>query len=243
MKKAVILALVLGGAGGLYAQSAEEIVARMDGVQSFQTSRQEGRVITTDRFGVKEVDFLAWSRGNAEFLIEFTSAAERGQKILRTSSELFLYYPDAQELIRLQGAALRQSMMGSDISYEDMTEGKDTLSKYDAALLGEEEVEGLECFVIKLVAKTRKVPYPRQTLWVEKGSFLPRKALYFSRTEKLLKEMRVLETRSIGAKVMITRMVWEDKTKSDSSTELVIKEAEVDFPLEEDFFSLDRLSW
>lgn len=243
-KKITVLILsILFLAVSLSAQSAEEIIRTMDDLQSFDSMKATGSMVTNDRFGTKKVDYISWSQGNDNFIIEFTSAAELGQKILRTADELFLYYPDAEEIIRLQGAALRQSMMGSDISYEDMTEGNDTLSKYDVELTGSEVVDGQDCHVIEMTAKSRKVPYPRQTLWVVKETNIVEQVQYFSKSGKLLKEMRVLEVDEYDGKIVITRMVLEDKLKKNSSTEMIVEDIETNPSLGSDFFSLDQLAW
>lgn len=239
----ILTGLLLFSAATLSAQSAEEIIRKMDSLQTFDTMKATGSMITNDRFGTKKVDYISWSEGDENFIIEFTSAAELGQKILRTSNELFLYYPDAEEIIRLQGAALRQSMMGSDISYEDMTEGNDTLSKYDVELVRSEVVDGQDCYVIEMTAKSRKVPYPRQIMWIVKENFIPEQVHYFSKSGKLLKEMRVLEVRDFEGKIIITKMVLEDKLKKNSSTEMIVDEIEANTDLGSDFFSLDQLAW
>ena len=240
----IFVVLWLGsGLAALYGITAEEIVREMDRQQSFYTMKSSGSMITKDRFGTKVSDFISWSRGDEEFLIEFTSVAEEGQKVLRTANELYLYYPDAEEIIRLQGAALRQSMLGSDISYEDMTEGNDTLSKYEVELKGEEIIDGTLCYVIDMVAKSRNVAYPRQQVWVVKENLVPQQVHYFSKSGKLLKEMRVNKIELIGDKFVITEMTLEDKLKRNSSTELILDKLETDLPLDRSFFSLDNLSW
>lgn len=234
---------MFGSLTALSAITAEEIVREMDRQQSFETMKSSGSMITRDRFGIKTSDFISWSRGNDDFLIEFTSVAEQGQKVLRTVNELYLYYPDAEEVIRLQGAALRQSMLGSDISYEDMTEGNDTLSKYDVEMKGDETVSGRDCYIIDMIATSRNVAYPRQTVWVVKETLIPQQVHYFSKSGKLLKEMRVNRVEMIADKYVITEMTLEDKLKKNSSTELIMEDLETDIDLDRDFFSLDNLSW
>ena len=242
--KMILLPLLLTAAvSSVSAITAEDIVREMDRQQSFSTMKATGSMITIDRFGTKKSDYISWSKGDNEFLIEFTSVAEQGQKILRTHNELYLYYPDAEDIIRLQGAALRQSMLGSDISYEDMTEGNDTLSKYNVELKEDEVVDGKECYVIDMVAKSRDVAYPRQMVWVVKETMIPEQVHYFSKSGKLLKEMRVDEVMEIGDKVVISRMTLEDKLKKNSSTEMIMEEIETDIPLDNSFFSLENLSW
>ena len=154
-----ILIFIIIGSSALYAQTADEILAESDRRQVFESSVSSGEIMVKDRFGTKVSTFNAWSNGADETLLEFTSTAERGQKILKTEDSIYLYYPDAEEIIRMQGSALRQSMMGSDISYEDMTGGNDRLSQYKTSIIGEETLNGHDCWILSLEAKTR-TPFP-----------------------------------------------------------------------------------
>lgn len=236
----MILCLAIPTLGAI---TAEEVVRSVDDLETFDTSYSEGEIVTTDRFGVKTSTFKAWSRGAYDSLIEFTSVAERGQKVLRTSGELYLFYPDAQELIRLQGAALRQSMLGSDISYEDMTGEKDTLSDYTAKLLGTEQVKGRQCHILELTAKTRTVAYPIQKLWVDTETYMIWKGEFSTKSGRLLKEMQVLETMEVDGRTLSKVTKIEDKMKRDSATEMRIDHLEIDVQLDPSIFSLQNLTW
>lgn len=227
----------------LGAITAEEVVRAVDALETFETSYSEGAIITTDRFGVKTSTFKGWSQGAYDSLIEFTSVAERGQKILRTSGELYLFYPDAEELIRLQGAALRQSMLGSDISYEDMTGEKDTLSDYTAKLLGTESIKGRECHILELTAKTRTVAYPTQKLWVDTGTYMIWRGEFSTKSGRLLKEMEVLETMTVDGRTLSKVTKISDKMKRDSATEMRIDHLEIDIDLDPSIFTLQNLTW
>ena len=227
----------------LSAMTAQQIVQAMDELETFEQSYSEGQIITTDRFGEKKSTFRGWSQGTHDSLIEFTCVAERGQKILRTSGQLYLFYPDAEELIRLQGAALRQGMLGSDISYEDMTGERDTLSDYTAELLDTEQVQGKSCYVIKLTAKTRTVAYPIQKLWVDTETFMVWKGEFSTQSGRLLKEMEVLQTMEVEGRTLaqITRI--SDKMKRDSATEMHIDLLDLSVDLDPTIFTLQNLTW
>ncbi|WP_320129968.1 outer membrane lipoprotein-sorting protein [uncultured Sphaerochaeta sp.] len=227
----------------LFALTAEEIIGKMDYNTQYKTSYSIGSIQTKDRFGLKTSTFKAWSQGNAESLIEFTSTAEQGQKILKTNDSLYLFYPDAEQLIRMQGSALRQSLLGSDVSYEDMTEEKDTLSRYTATLNGNEIYKGRPCYVITLKAKTRSVAYPIQKIWVDSETFLTWKGEYSTKEGRLLKEMETLETMQVGEKVVASESRISDKMKKDSETIMKIESLEVDIPLDKNLFSLENLTW
>jgi outer membrane lipoprotein-sorting protein len=225
------------------AQTAEEIVRRMQSNQVYETSRMRGSMTVKDRFGTKETRFVSYSRGESDSLIEFTSPEEKGQKILRTKDEIYLFYPEAEEVIRLQGAAFRDAVLGSDMSYEDMTGGKTLLESYELTLEGKETIDGAECYRIGMKAKGRNVAYPRQTVWVDAKLWTARKMQQYSLSNRLLKEIRLGDFKVVAGRNVPTRIVLEDKLKKSSSTEFVVEEMEVGLALDPALFSLERLTW
>jgi outer membrane lipoprotein-sorting protein len=229
-----------GAAAGL---SAVDIVRKVQANQIFETSKVRGRMTVVDRFGTKVTTFVSYSRGAFDSLIEFTSAEEKGQKILRTRDEIYLFYPGAEELVRLQGAAFRDAVLGSDMSYEDLTGGKTLLDSYEVSLDGRETVDGAECVRIAMQAKSRNVAYPRQTLWVDPVLWSPRKVQQFSLSNRLLKEMRLSDFRQVAGRMVAMRIVLEDKLKKNSSTEFVVEDIAVGIPLDPALFSLEKLTW
>jgi len=176
-------------------------------------------------------------------LIEFTSVEEEGMKILRTSNEIYLYYPDAEELIRMQGAALKESVLGSDMSYEDMTGDRSLLQSYNVTLEGIEEVGGAPCYKVILEAKSRDVPYYKEIMWIDTKLFIYRQIHKFSRSGKLLKEITIDDIRQISGKNIPFYMMLKDTLKRNSRTEFFINDIKIDLRLEPDIFSLEELTW
>lgn len=233
--------VIAAGAG--WAQDVVRILERMEENRIHETSRSEGKMIIEDRFGKKVSTFISYSRGAEESLVEFTSKQEQGQKILRTEDEIYLYYPDAEEIIRMQGAALRESVLGSDFSYEDMTGEKSILDTFKAKLLGTETIDGHDCYKIELKAKTRNVPYPKEIVWVDKDRYIAWQVHKFSLSGKLLKEMTVHEVKELRGKIIPTHMTMVDTMKKNSSTELIIEEMKINVSLDPSLFSLEELTW
>lgn len=223
--------------------TAEEIVGRLEDNQTHTTSRSEMTMTIEDRFGRRVSTMTSFTRGDDLSLIEFTSAAERGQKVLRTADEIYLFYPDAAELVRLQGAALREGMLGSDVSYEDLTGGKTLLETYTVALEGTETVDGHPCYVVTMEARRRNVAYPRQTVWVDQEIFVGRRSEYFSLNGRLLKTITASEIELVDDTYIPTHLVVSDALKRNSSTTIEIDEIELGLRLRDDLFSLEELSW
>ena len=237
----IVLTCLTATIAGISAQSAEEIITKMDEMQMFDTMYAEGTMITRDRFGEKRSTYKSWSRGSEDFLIEFTNVEERGQKILKVDDELYLFYPDAEDIIPMHGAALKQSMFG-DISYEDITEGANTLDKYDVEMLGSEVVEGGDCWVIEMIATSKDVPYPKQIVKVGKSDYILKEGEYYARSGKLLKTVEVTGVREFDdGRILMTGMVLEDQLRRGSSTSMRVDNTEIDPELDDALFSLRSL--
>ncbi|MFW6328538.1 MAG: outer membrane lipoprotein-sorting protein [Alkalispirochaetaceae bacterium] len=228
---------------GQSSPSAEEIIRRFDDNQIHETARIEATMVVHDRFGEKRTTMEIYQEGREQTLIEYTSREERGQKVLRTEDEIYLYYPDAVELIRLQGAALRQSMLGSDISYEDMTGNRTILDTYEVELLGEEQINGRRAFRLELTARERNVAYPRQLFWVDAERFVLLKSEMYSLSDRKLKEITTEAVEEIDGKWIPVEQRICDTLKRNSRTEFRVERIEVGIRLPRGVFSLEELSW
>jgi outer membrane lipoprotein-sorting protein len=243
--KSILLAAVLAllGTAALSAITAEEILREMEANRVHRTEKAEGAMIITDRFGSRTKTFILYAEGADRMLIEFTNPEERGQKIMRLEDEIYLYFPDAEEVIRLQGSALKESVMGSDFSYEDMTGERELLDLYRARLLDTVTEGGRRLYVLELEARERGVAYPRQKIWVDAERMVLDRAQYFALSDRLLKSLEVLEVIQVAGKSVPSRLIMRDEMKKSSSTEFVVDSMRINEPLPAGIFSLESLSW
>jgi len=224
--------------------TADEIIDRLEDNLVFETSYSEGSLIIKNKYGTRTSRFNSWSKGEDLSLIEFTSIEEEGQKVLRTENEIYLYFPDAEELIRLQGAALRESLMGSDFSYEDMTGDSSLVKRYKSTLLSETDiVNGRACYKIEMKARSRKAAYPTEILWIDKKDFIYLKVEKYAKSGKLLKEMLVKKVEKIQGHSFPVITEMRDKLKNNSSTVFTMDKIELDIIIDENIFSLEELMW
>ena len=242
-KYLVILAVMFTLALPLSALTGEEIITKMESNQVHDSAETTGSFAITDRFGTRVKTYKASSIGEDKMLLEFTNPEEAGQKILRIDDEIYLYFPEAEEIIHLQGAALRDSVMGSDFSYEDLTGGKSLLDDYTVELQGNEPIEGRDCYRLELKARRKDVVYPMQTLWVDSELFVYRRVMLYSLKGKELKEMAVKEFREVSGKIVPVHLEMRDRMKKSSMTVFKTDSLQIDIPIDLALFSLEELSW
>jgi outer membrane lipoprotein-sorting protein len=220
-----------------------EIVRRMEENTVFKTASYEGSITITDSFGSREKTFNVQSMGTDRMLVEFTNPEEAGQKILRAGDDIYLYYPEAEELIRLQGSGLKDSVMGSDLSYEDFTGEKNLLDLYTVALEGTETVDGRDCYVLKLTARKKQIAYAQARMWVDAELFVSRKTVYYSLAGKPVKEMEVKEVQTVSGRNIPTSIRMQDLMRKNSGTAFQIRKIVIDAKLDPGIFSWEELSW
>ncbi len=218
---------------------AMDILDRIDQNMVYQTAYAEGEMIITIKNRKITKSFNSYSQGNEKSFIEFLSPArDRGTKILKIEDIVKIYYPSAERILRLSGHMLRQSMMGSDFSFEDMTERATKLrEEYTAEVAGEETIDDHLCYLVVLVSKLPKQTYFTRKIWVDKERFLGLKEELYSKAGKLLKVMIVDEIKTYQNRFYPTRVILEDKLRKNSRTEMIITRIDFDVQIPSETFS------
>jgi outer membrane lipoprotein-sorting protein len=148
-----------------------------------------------------------------------------------------MYSPSTDRIIKISGHMLRQSVMGSDLSYEDMLEDKKLTDNYDAEVTGTEDIDGFSCWVLKLTAKTTDVAYHSRKMWVDKSRMIPLKEELYARSGKLLKKTELKDIQKMQGRWFPKRIIFKDMLKKGGGTEFVIEAIQFDVDIPEHIFS------
>ena len=97
---------------------------------------------------------------------------EKGTKMLKLDDRLWIYSPATDRTIQLSGHLLRQSVMGSDLSYEDMMEERKLSEVYDAKIVQEENFNNSPVWIRELTSKVEGLAYYKRTLCSDKTKFV-----------------------------------------------------------------------
>lgn len=240
-----VLLLVVSQGTAVYASelTGKEIMERVDANMHFESAHSTMEMVIQSgrREMVKEMEI--WSQGE-DALVEFKNPGDRGTKYLKLDNELWMFFPDAEDLVRISGHMLRQGFMGSDMSYEDMMVSDKLTELYSFELVGEDTLDGREVYVVEAQAlEGAEVSYAQRKVWVDTESFVPWKEELYAVGGRLLKVMEILETDDIDGRIYPMEMAVEDKLKEDSRTYARVKEIEFDVEIPEGLLSLDSLTY
>ena len=218
--------------------SGDEILDRIDQNMSSKSRIFTSKMIIHGARSTRTIESKSWGEGDEKSFTEYISPArEAGTKMLKLEDQLWLYSPSTDRTIQISGHMLRQSVMGSDLSYEDMMDDTKLRDKYDAVVIGEEEVNGGDCWIVELHANSEDVAYQNMKTWVDKSKYIPMKEERYAKSGKLLKKTELFDVKQIDGRWYPTRIVFKDMLKKGNGTEFIIDDIDFDADIPEHLFT------
>jgi outer membrane lipoprotein-sorting protein len=205
--------------------SGVEILKLIDKNLVFDKAETVTTMIIHGRAGTRTVQSKNWIEGKDKAFVEYTDPArEKGKKMLKLGDQLWNYIPEPTDrIITISGHLLRQSVMGSDLSYEDITENKKLIDMYNAKVTGSEKINGRDCYVLELTAKVEDLNYYSRKVWVDKERWLPLKEERYAKGGKPLKRTEILEVFRVENRWYPKRNLYHDLLQSGDGTEYIIE--------------------
>ncbi len=202
------------------ALTAEDVLERVDRNLSSGTRIVESSMTIHGRRTSRTITSKGWSQGDKRSFTEYLSpASEAGTKMLKLEDQLWIYTPAADRTIQISGHMLRQSVMGSDLSYEDMMDDRKLSEIYTARITGKDTLGGRNVLVIEMTAKVNDVAYYRQKAWIDEERFVPLRQEMYARSGQLLKRTDLTDVERIQNRWFPRTMVYKDMLKEGKGTE------------------------
>jgi len=221
--------------------TAEEIINMRDDNEYFDTAQMDADmiIVSGSRKITKTMTALTDKKNS---LAEFTNSQDRGTKFLKIEGDLWMFFPDAEEIIKISGHMLNQGMMGSDFSYQDLMESDKLTDLYDFKIIKEEELDGRPCYVLEGIAREGvKVSYYRRVSWIDKERFIGLKEELYAESGRILKETKVNKIEEIEGRWVAVDSVMENKLRKDTYTQFIITQISFNPEIPEETFSLQNL--
>ena len=235
----IILLLLFSFVFGQNEMTVEEIIQAMDNNLNAKSRVLTSKMVVHGRRASRTIESKNWVVGTDLAFTEYLSPPrEAGTKMLKVGNKLWVYSPQTDRVIQISGHMLRQSVMGSDMSYNDMMEDRPLIELYEATLEGSIEIDGRDHWIMLLEAKVKRLSYPKRRAWVDKEYLLPMKEELYAKSGKLLKTSTMGGIRKIQGRWFPSRFIFKDELKRNSKgTEWIIDEIEFDRDIPERRFS------
>lgn len=100
----------------------------------------------------------------------------------------WLFMPALKRVKRISSANKSGPFMGSQFAYEDISSFE--VDKYRYEYLRDEELEGIDTFVVTLYPNYEHSGYTQQIIWVDKQRYIRLKTEFYDRKNDLLKTLK-----------------------------------------------------
>jgi outer membrane lipoprotein-sorting protein len=219
--------------------SANDIMKAMDENLNAKSRIITSKMIVKGRRSSRTIESKNWVVGTDLAFTEYLSPPrEAGTKMLKLGDKLWTYSPQTDRLIQISGHMLRQSVMGSDMSYNDMMEDRPIEELYYATIERSVKVDGRDHWIMVLNAKIKGLPYPKRRSWVDKEYLLPTKEELYAKSGKLLKTASLKGIKKIQGRWFPSKFVYKDELKRNSKgTEWIIDNIEFNQKIPDSRFS------
>lgn len=238
MKYIIVLILSALSLTAIQAQDATVIMNKVDANMSSETSITTSDMVIYGRRNSRTVTSIGYSEGKNKSFSEYLAPdREKGTKMLKLEDYLWVYSPSTDRTIQLSGHMLKQSLMGSDLSYEDMMENRKLMDMYSAEVLGKESMDDREVLVILLKAKVEDATYDSRKVWVDTERYVPLQEELYAKSGQLLKKTVMSDIKKIDGRWYPTKMNYKDMLKDGQGTDFVVKEIDFNADIPEYVFT------
>ena len=189
-------------------KQAQEILRQADAIRFPQKSFETNVTITTRTAEGKDETFKyrILSRGNEKTLVITTEPpSDRGQIMLMSGRDLWVYMPNISQPIRLPLAQrLTGQVANGDVARANFT------GDYTPKLLRNETIGDQNYYVLELTAVDRGVTYHRVIYWVNRNNSQPYKAEFYTLSGRLIKSCLYEDFRTMAGQMRPTRLIMTD---------------------------------
>jgi|FLOH01.1.fsa_nt_gi outer membrane lipoprotein-sorting protein len=218
--------------------TAGEILERLDNTMTAETLTAEYRMIIHGKRNTRTLVSMVYQAGSDSSYVEYTSPPrEKGTKMLKVGDKLWIYSPLTDRVLQIAGHLMRQSVMGSDYSYEDMTEQTKLTDIYAVEIIGHEILNGSSCVILELNGKEPGLAYAKRKIWVDIDHWLAIKEERFAKSNKLLKISEILEIQQVGRQWYPKHITLKDANMAGEGTEIWLDKVVLNAPIPRHLFT------
>ena len=185
----------------------------------------------------------SWSKNKGEKnlvrYLEPRRVKDQAVLMLNNADDIWMYFPRTQRVRKMATHAKKQKMQGSDFSYEDMGGGDAFVTDFTAERLDDEEMEGFDCFKLKLTRKADSdMSYSRMIIWIIKENFLPVVIDYYDEDdpERWVKRLVESDIRIIDNIPTAMKVVMYNK-EDNTQTKMEVVDIEYNVALDDAMFT------
>ena len=164
-----------------FGDSSSELTMRLRNKQGDESTRQMGnKTLEVENDGDKSLVIFNVPRDvKGTAFLSFTHKSG--------PDDQWLYLPALKRVKRISSDNKSGPFMGSEFAYEDISSHE--IEKYTYKYVKDENLDGVDCFVIERYPVDENSGYTKQVVWIDTDQYRSMKVVYYDRKNSLLKTL------------------------------------------------------
>jgi outer membrane lipoprotein-sorting protein len=240
------LLILVWGLASLSAQEnldAKTIIQRSDDKLKGETNTAELKMTIVRPTWEREMQLKSWGKGDDYSLILVTAPArDKGTAFLMRDKEIWNWQPSIDRVIKLPPSMMMQSWMGSDFTNDDLVKQSSMVEDYAHELLGEEVIDGRNCYKIEMIPKEEAaVVWGKLLIWIDVEEYMQMQIEFYDEDGYLVNTMYGKAVKEMDGKLLPS--ILEIIPADEEGHKTMIEYLSLDFgvPLKESFFSVQNM--
>lgn len=191
----------------------------------------------------RELTMESWSRGEDYSLIRILAPKkEKGTATLKAKDDLFTYLAKTGRTIKVSGAMLGGSWMGSHFTNNDLVKASRMADDYTVALTGQGTLGGVPQYVFTLTAKPdAPVVWGKIEVTVEQESLRPTRQIFYDEDGTALRALEFGDYKDVDGRTLAGTITIRPLDGSGEFTRVTYDSLEFDVDLPQSMFTVQHL--
>jgi len=226
-----------------FGQDAKEIVRQSDQKIRGSTLQAEISIKTIRPNWSREMQCKVWTKGNYLSVILITAPAkDKGIVFLKRKKEVWNWIPALERTIKLPPSMMSQSWMGTDFTNDDLVKESSIVEDYTHSIMGDTLYQSKNCYVVQMIPKPETaVVWSKLIVFIDKKDFLELHSLFYDEDGELTNTMNCYDVKLMHDRIIPTRFEMIPADKKGQKTEMIYKNIIYNKPIEDDFFSTQKI--
>ncbi len=191
----------------------------------------------------REVTMKSWSMGDEYYLILITEPVkDKGQTFLKRQTDMWNWMPSISKMIKIPPSMMSQSWMGSDFTNDDLVKMNSYVNQYTHEIVGEDVIEGLNCYKLELIPKPdAPVVWGKVLAWISKEEFYQLKLEFYDEDNILVNRQESSDIKQFSDRKLPAKMVMTPLSDPGNQTIIEVLENDFNADIKESFFSQQNM--
>tara|TARA_R110002050_G_scaffold11122_2_gene37819 strand:+ start:20845 stop:21591 length:747 start_codon:yes stop_codon:yes gene_type:complete len=223
----------------LFAQTAQEIITKMDNKLKGKSVKSENSITIVRPTYTREMTMVSWSLGK-DYSLTLLTAPKRdaGGTFLNRDKEIWSYSPSIERIIKLPPSMMSQNWMGTDFTNDDLVQQSSLVTDYTHSFGKDETLEGYDCYQIIMIPKEdAAIVWGKVIVWVDKTEYMELKVEFYDEDGYLVNTMLGKNPKTFDGKLLPSVMEMIPADKPGNKTIMTTISMKFDITVDESFFT------